>query len=146
MRGSANQLQKLREKPEIRRFRRILEAHRDDVLKALSRLESERLTVDSEEPQDSADQSINSISKESLFQRSSDRRRLLRMIDAAVLRIENGTFGLCVGCGDEINPRRLDALPWTQYCLHCQEDLERNKGRGSYPEEEDQIMNWRKAG
>jgi RNA polymerase-binding transcription factor DksA len=52
---------------------------------------------------------------------------MVRRIEAALSRIKKNSFGLCIGCGDSINSRRLEALPWTQYCLDCQEDLERNQ-------------------
>ncbi len=49
---------------------------------------------------------------------------MVRMIDVALARIQQGIFGGCVACGDDINSRRLDALPWTQYCLRCQQSFE----------------------
>jgi DnaK suppressor protein len=113
---------------DIQRLRRYLEIHREEALRCLSRLGDETRSVDSGYPQDVADLCASSVSKESLFQRSSERRRLLRMIDAALARIQQGTYGVCACCGDEINSRRLDALPWTQYCLRCQQAAEREMG------------------
>ncbi len=43
----------------------------------------------------------------------------IRMIRAALDRIENGTYGICVTCGDEISEERLDALPHTPRCRNC---------------------------
>jgi DnaK suppressor protein len=113
---------------EIQRFRRYLEIHREEAMRSLNRLEDETRSVDSGYPQDTADLCSTNLSKESLFQRSSERRRLLRMIEAALARVEQGRYGVCVCCGDEINSRRLDALPWTQYCLRCQQASERAAG------------------
>jgi DnaK suppressor protein len=129
----------------IQRFRGILEAHRDDALAALNRLGDETRTANPDYPQDVADQSTSNLSKESLFQRGSECRRLLGMIETALARIQNGTFGLCADCGDEINPRRLDALPWTPYCLRCQEALEQQDGRAHSPSE-GECSHLRKAG
>ena len=64
------------------------------------------------------------VSKEALFQQTDERQRMIRMIDAALARIQQGIFGVCAACGEDINPRRLDALPWTQYCLRCQRGFE----------------------
>jgi len=50
---------------------------------------------------------------------------LLRAIDSALGRIADGTFGDCINCAQEINAKRLEALPWTRYCITCQELLER---------------------
>jgi DnaK suppressor protein len=38
-----------------------------------------------------------------------------------LLRIHDGTFGTCMHCGDDISRRRLEALPWTPFCIRCQE-------------------------
>ena len=52
--------------------------------------------------------------------RTRDRaRKLISKIDQALERIENGTYGTCVSCGDDIAPARLDALPFAQQCIDC---------------------------
>ena len=43
----------------------------------------------------------------------------LELVDAALARIEAGTFGRCLRCGEEIAPGRLEALPWAAYCITC---------------------------
>lgn len=52
-------------------------------------------------------------------------QRLLHDVEAALARLDAGTYGKCVRCGRDINPRRLDALPAASYCLDCQEAVER---------------------
>jgi len=47
--------------------------------------------------------------------------RSLARIAAALERIQNGDFGLCLECEEPISPKRLGAAPWAEYCLHCQE-------------------------
>jgi len=47
--------------------------------------------------------------------------RILMEIGAALKRIDNGDFGICLECEEPISPKRLAALPWAGYCLHCQE-------------------------
>jgi len=112
---------------EVQRFQRILEFQRTETMRSLDRLGDETRRVDSDYPQDVGDRCVTSLSKESLFQQSGERRLMVRMIEAALVRIQKGTFGVCVACGDDIDPRRLDALPWTQYCLRCQQGFERGK-------------------
>ena len=46
------------------------------------------------------------------------------MVDGALDRIREGTFGECIACGTEINPKRLEAVPWTRHCIECQEKVE----------------------
>jgi DnaK suppressor protein len=48
----------------------------------------------------------------------------IKLIDEALDRIEKGEYGLCAECGDDIPPKRLEALPFSIYCVTCQEELE----------------------
>jgi len=42
-------------------------------------------------------------------------------------RLADGSYGSCLDCGDEINPKRLNAVPWTPYCITCQEAVEQQE-------------------
>lgn len=97
---------------ELRRFRSILTLQRDETMRSLDRLGDETRNADSDYPKDIGDFCETTLSKEALFQ---------------LARIQQGTFGVCMACGDDINSRRLDALPWTQYCLRCQQGFEQEK-------------------
>ena len=46
----------------------------------------------------------------------------LELVDAALARLDAGTFGTCVRCGQPIAPERLEALPWAAHCIDCQRD------------------------
>jgi len=61
----------------------------------------------------------------STLQRNSDR---LREVRDALRRMEVGTFGFCAACEEEINPRRLAAVPWACFCVVCQEAEDRGQG------------------
>ncbi len=50
----------------------------------------------------------------------------LRNARAALLRIEQGSFGICQHCDEGIHPKRLAAIPWAALCIRCQETLDRN--------------------
>jgi len=112
---------------EIQRFEHILKVRLEQTIRSLDRLHDETRSIDSDSPSDSADQCVLSLSREALFHQSGERRVMVRRIEAALSRIKKNSFGICIGCGDSINSRRLEALPWTQYCLDCQEDLERDQ-------------------
>ncbi|MFZ0593884.1 MAG: TraR/DksA family transcriptional regulator [Bryobacteraceae bacterium] len=58
------------------------------------------------------------------LERNSNRLRELR---AALRRIDAGTFGICVGCEESINPKRLAAVPWASSCIVCQEAADREQ-------------------
>lgn len=136
MRTQSSQKTRKMEGLEIRRFRSILEAQRDEVLRSLNRLGDETRGVDADYPKDSGDVCMTTLFREALFQQTSGRRLMVRRIEAALDRIQHGTFGVCVDCGDDINPKRLDAVPWTRHCLPCQEGFEQGE------ELEDRVAWW----
>ena len=131
---------------EILRCQRILEIARREAIRSLERLGDETRDVDSDDPKDVGDICTTTLSKEALFQQRDDRQLKVRMTEAALARIEQGTFGVCVSCGDDINPRRLDALPWTQYCLRCQQEVEQEEKLNNRFHAADRRITLRKAG
>jgi DnaK suppressor protein len=116
------------DKLELGQIRKKLEIRRQETVQLLKQLEQETRSLEVDSAQDAADQSVSSASKESLFEQCSQRRTVLRLIEAALQRIDNGSFGECAGCGGDIAARRLQALPWTQFCLRCQEAIEAEVG------------------
>jgi len=76
---------------------------------------------------DEGDRANMSLARElDLGQKSRD-RALLSVVDGALKRINEGTFGECLNCGQEINAKRLEALPWVRYCITCQELIDGTK-------------------
>jgi DnaK suppressor protein len=51
--------------------------------------------------------------------------KMLRLIRQALIRAANGTWGVCLHCEGDIQPRRLAAVPWAAYCIRCQEKIDR---------------------
>jgi DnaK suppressor protein len=80
---------------------------------------------DAEATQDPADMAANAYTKELLMSMSTNDRQLLESIDAALERIEAGKYGKCVHCGQPIQEKRLEAVPWARHCLTCQDLNER---------------------
>ncbi len=113
------------DKKRLDQFRKQLEERRRDLRKLVLDTAEAGRTADSEESQDVADRAASSYNKEFFFSQSNSERQLLQMVEAALGRIEEGAFGDCVHCGEEINSKRLEAVPWTRYCINCQEKLER---------------------
>ena len=71
--------------------------------------------------QDLADKAASAYSKELNFSLSDGERNLLVLIEEAFTRLDNSTFGTCTNCGATIGEKRLSAVPWTPYCIDCQE-------------------------
>ena len=64
------------------------------------------------------DQALSELDRES---------RLLREVAAALARIDNGSYGICEQCEEEISPKRLKALPWARNCVTCQDAIDRGE-------------------
>jgi DnaK suppressor protein len=71
--------------------------------------------------QDLADKAASAYSKELNFSLSDAERNLLMLIEEAFTRVKNGTYGICTNCGNAIGEKRLQAVPWTPFCIDCQE-------------------------
>jgi DnaK suppressor protein len=112
------------DKKKLEAFKKRLEDRQKDLRRMVSRTEQDGRTADDEATQDIADRAASSYNKEFLFHQSNNDRQLLNMVEAALSRIREGSFGECISCAKEINPKRLDAVPWTRHCIECQEKLE----------------------
>jgi DnaK suppressor protein len=127
--GSATRSQygsgtKVMDKKKLDTFKKRLEDRQRELRETVSRTAQDGREADSESAQDIADRAAQSYNKEFLFHQSNNERQLLQMVESALTRIHEGTFGQCISCGEEINPKRLDAVPWTRHCIECQEKLE----------------------
>jgi DnaK suppressor protein len=107
---------------ELNRFRAILTAKVAE-LEHFTR-QREGITVER-----SADQleEIQAASQRALAVSNLDREfNQLRNARAALRRTQEGSFGICQGCDDDIAPKRLAAVPWAQFCIRCQEAVDRS--------------------
>src|SRR5437870_9509846 len=71
--------------------------------------------------QDLADKAASAYSKELNFSLSDSERNLLMLIEDALTRIKEGNYAVCTNCSNTIGDKRLQAVPWTPYCIDCQE-------------------------
>lgn len=111
----------------VRRFKeRLLQQKRHLERSNLSVVEQGRETI-AEDAQDTADQAVFSYQKELLFTRGTHDHGQLSLVKRALERLKEGSFGECIECGNQIGAKRLEALPWTPYCIDCQEKIERGE-------------------
>ena len=102
---------------DIGRFQEILEHKRAELVSVLRK----RSDIAIEKSADQLDE-IQYATERDLAIQSVDRdSTLLREVRAALLRIQTGSYGVCVECESVINPRRLAAVPWALCCIRCQE-------------------------
>ncbi len=105
-------------------FRERLLQKKREILEAFRKNKNDGMEADGEATQDVADKAANSYTKEFLFSLSSTERDLLQMVDQALLRIDERRFGVCTACEEEMNLKRLEAVPWAKLCLSCQQKQE----------------------
>lgn len=114
----------------LRRFKeRLLQLKRSLEHSTLSAVEQGRETI-AEDAQDAADQAVLSYQKEFLFTRGTRDHGQLSLVKGALDRMKEGNYGECMHCGTTIGAKRLEALPWTPYCIACQEKVEQGEIAG----------------
>jgi DnaK suppressor protein len=102
-------------------FRRKLSGKKESIIRKLTNTITESKEMESNVAQDLVDKAETSYTKEFLLSLSDGEREQLLLIDEALKRLEHGEFGVCQTCQKEIGGKRLDAIPWTPYCIDCQE-------------------------
>jgi RNA polymerase-binding protein DksA len=107
------------------RFRDALLAERERVVKAIENLHDENPgSVEDETGDETADQHIADVAtatydRELDYTLEENSEQVLSEIDAALRRIDEGTYGICTNCGKPIPEERLEALPWASLCIDC---------------------------
>jgi len=114
------------DKRTLERFKKLLQARRDELGRSVVQAQEAGKTPAQAYGVDEGDRASRSHDKELFFHQTMKSRGSIRAIDAALARIADGTFGECLHCNQEINLKRLEALPWARYCITCQELLEEN--------------------
>src|SRR5580698_1393837 len=112
------------DKKRLEYYKKKLTTRRDELARAIARTEEEGRTADDDPTVDLADKAANSYTKEFLFGQTNTDRSLLQLIDEALVRIKTGTYGTCIECEEELQQKRLEAVPWARYCVTCAEKHE----------------------
>jgi DnaK suppressor protein len=109
-------------KNELNRFRAALTAK----VAELERFNRHRDGITIERSADQLDE-IQAASQRAIAVCNLDRGyNELRDARAALRRIQEGSFGTCQECDEDIHPKRLAAVPWAAFCIQCQEAVDRN--------------------
>ena len=112
------------DKKRLEGYQKKLLARREELLKSIARTEEEGRAADDDPTVDLADKAANSYTKEFLFGQNNTDRSMLALIDRALVRIKNNTYGTCEICESELQQKRLEAVPWARHCTSCQEKQE----------------------
>lgn len=109
------------DKRKTEAYKKRLIQKQEELLRLVSKSEQDGREADEEVTQDIADKAANSYTKEFLFHQSDDNRRILQLVKEALGRINEGSYGLCVACHEEVETKRLEAVPWARHCIDCQQ-------------------------
>jgi len=112
------------DKKRLDYYKKKLLTRREELLKTIARTAEEGRLADEDPTVDLADKAANSYTKEFLFGISNTDRSILNLIDAALKRIQNDEYGVCANCQEEMQQKRLEAVPWAKHCITCQEKKE----------------------
>jgi DnaK suppressor protein len=110
--------------PETLKIRERLLAKRSDLLKLIQSSKSLERDVGDLTFSNEIDLASSLEGREMLFQLTSRDRNELRLIEEALFRINEGTFGACESCEEQISLKRLQIMPLTPLCISCQEAAE----------------------
>jgi DnaK suppressor protein len=108
-----------------KQYEKRLRQRQQELEQALANTVAQALAGSTDDTQDVADQAVAGYQKEMLFSQGTVRNAQLRLVRQALNRIAEGTYGECVRCSEAIGPKRIEALPWTPYCIDCQERIEK---------------------
>jgi len=112
------------DKKRLEYYKKKLVTRREELVRGIARTEQEGREADEDPTVDLADKAANSYTKEFLFGQTHNDRSLLQLVDDALIRIRDNNFGECIACHEELQQKRLEAVPWTRYCITCQEKKE----------------------
>lgn len=110
-------------KQQLERFQKILQEKESELLHFVRN----RDEIVIEKTADALDEVQRAAERELAIRNLDRESRLLREVRAALKRIDEGSYGICVYTGEEINLKRLEAVPWTAFCLKAQEMFDKNE-------------------
>jgi len=114
-------------KDTIRKFKRLFEMQRDALLLNNRSIICEEFKVCPDDRYDEVDQATTDI-EQSMRMRLKNREALyMKKIDEALRRIDEGTFGQCEECDEDIEVKRLEARPTATLCVFCKEEQEKQE-------------------
>jgi DnaK suppressor protein len=110
-------------KNELNKYKTLLETKQAELAGGLRNREG----IAIEKTADALDE-VQLAGERELAIRNLDREsNMLRNVRGALARIADGSYGVCLHCEEEISPKRLNAVPWTAYCIKCQEAADRHE-------------------
>ncbi len=117
------------DKAKMEKYRELLLKSKMQILNGGILRSNDDLTVSSDDLSDEADLASSVINQQVTFNMRHRELEKLKAIDEALYSIEQGTYGHCEECDEEINCKRLDNQPWTTLCITHAEEKERENNK-----------------
>lgn len=114
-------------KVQLKKFKTLLTEKRDEIVKKAKQTLEEDMTLDSNDLPDEMDLASSEYLQSFTFRLRGREKVFLDKIEKALRKIEDGSFGTCEECSEEISVKRLEARPETTLCIRCKEDQERHE-------------------
>jgi DnaK suppressor protein len=114
-------------KTQLKKFKSLLTEKRDEIVKKARLTLEQDMTLDTDDLPDEMDLASSEYLQSFTFRLRGREKVFLEKIQKALLKIEDGSFGTCEECGEEISLKRLEARPETNLCIRCKEDQERRE-------------------
>ena len=118
-------------KRDLQKYKKLLGAQRDEIMGNARRVMSDDIHVDPDDFPDEMDTASSEVNLQFTGRLREREQGLLSKIETALGKIEEGIYGECVTCGEDIGAARLKARPVAELCIECkaeQEKLERRTG------------------
>jgi len=106
----------------LAKFKERLEKLKSDILSLI--LDEEDSTI-TREALDDVDHTSDMLAREMGSKLSTSHKNNLRKVEEALKRIKEQSYGKCMECGTDIPSKRLEILPFAEYCIACQEEFEK---------------------
>ncbi len=104
---------------KLQMIKKKLLKQRQDLLAEAGQTLNTKISTEKESFPDPTDQAVAELDNNFLLRLRGREQKLLKKIDEAIARIDDGTYGVCESCGGEIGVKRLEARPVTTLCIEC---------------------------
>jgi len=112
---------------DLKRYKKMLEDSKSALLDSAKKTLMEESNFDTDDLPDEIDLASSEYAQSMVFRLRDREKFLLKKIEKALLRIDDGTFGVCERCEEPIAPKRLEARPVTTLCIRCKEEQEKKE-------------------
>ncbi len=112
---------------DLKRYKKMLEDSKTSLLESAKRTLVEESNFDTDDLPDEIDLASSEYAQSMVFRLRDREKFLLKKIEKALARIEDGTFGICERCEEDIAQKRLEARPVTTLCIRCKEEPEKKE-------------------